>query len=176
MQDIAREAGVVVQTIYASVGSKQDLLRAINDLVDQEGGVAAIEAEMADAADGAELLRLAVQLTTQINQRCADIIRAVHAGAASEPAMAELLEEGRRRHREGMRGVAMALGEQGLLPAGLPPEEAARALAVLTSNETYFQLADGYGMSFEAAGAWLLSLLESLLLVPTSQEGRNEHH
>ena len=34
MKEIAAEAGVSVQTVYDSVGSKADLVRQLNDLID----------------------------------------------------------------------------------------------------------------------------------------------
>ena len=45
VQRIAEEAGVAVQTIYSSVGSKAALVVALNDLIDEEAGVAQLEAD-----------------------------------------------------------------------------------------------------------------------------------
>ena len=39
VKDIATEAGVSVQTVYDSVGSKAELVRRLNDLIDAEAGV-----------------------------------------------------------------------------------------------------------------------------------------
>ena len=163
MKAIAREAGVVVQTIYSSVGSKRELLRRMNDLIDEEGGVAGLEERMAAAEEPREVLRLCVQLTRQIAERCGDIIAAVDSAARAEPEMAEISEEGRRRHHEGTRGVAEALARAGALPGGMSVERAAQLLAVLTYNEAYFQLTRNHGMSFDAAEEWVLSALQTLL-------------
>src|SRR6478752_1655995 len=38
VKDIAAAAGVSVQTVYDSVGSKADLVRRLNDLIDDEAG------------------------------------------------------------------------------------------------------------------------------------------
>ena len=163
MAHIAREAGVVVQTIYSNVGSKRELLRRMNDLIDEEGGVAELEQRMAAAEEPREMLRLCVQLTRQIAERCGDIIAAIDSAARAEPEMAEISEEGRRRHHEGTRGVAEALARAGALPGGMSVERAAQLLAVLTYNEAYFQLARDYGMSFDDAEEWVLSALETLV-------------
>ena len=163
MNAIAREAGVVVQTIYSSVGSKRELLRRMNDLINEEGGVAELEDRMAAAEEPREVLRLCVQLTRQIAERCGDIIAAVDSAARAEPEMAEISEEGRRRHHEGTRGVAEALARAGALPGGMSVERAAQLLAVLTYNEAYFQLTRNHGMSFDAAEEWVLSALQTLL-------------
>ena len=163
MNAIAREAGVVVQTIYSSVGSKRELLRRMNDLIDEEGGVAGLEERMAAAEEPREVLRLCVQLTRQIAERCGDIIAAVDSAARAEPEMAEISEEGRRRHHEGTRGVAEALARAGALPGGMSVERAAQLLAVLTYNEAYFQLTRDHGMSFDDAEEWVLSAVQTLL-------------
>ena len=164
MNAIAREAGVVVQTIYSSVGSKRELLRRMNDLIDEEGGVAELEERMAAAEEPREVLRLCVQLTRQIAERCGDIVAAVDSAARAEPEMAEISEEGRRRHHEGTRGVAEALARAGALPGGMSVERAAQLLAVLTYNEAYFQLTRDHGMSFDDAEEWVLSALQTLVL------------
>ena len=164
MVHIAREAGVVVQTIYSNVGSKRELLRRMNDLIDEEGGVAELEQRMAAAEEPREVLLLCVQLTRQIAERCGDIIAAVDSAARAEPEMAEISEEGRRRHHEGTRGVAEALARAGALPGGMSVERAAQLLAVLTYNEAYFQLTRDHGMSFDDAEEWVLSAVQTLLL------------
>ncbi len=169
MQAIAREAGVVVQTIYSSVGSKRELLRRMNDLIDEEGGVAEFEQQIAAAREPREVLRLCVQLTRQIAEKCGDIIAAVDSAARSEPAMAEISEEGHRRHREGTRGVAEALARAGALPGGMSVRRAAQLLAVLTYNEAFFQLTRDHGMSFDEAEEWAFSALQTLLLAPVAE-------
>lgn len=173
MADIAAEAGVVIQTIYSSVGPKQAILRELNDLIDEEAGVAEIVVALAATEDQREMLRLAVRLTRQVVERCGDIVAGVHAAAGTEPEMAAILEEGRRRHREGLRGVAEALAASGALPNGLTAAEASRSIAVLSSNEVYFQLTRDFGMSFAAAERWILSTLELIVLGP-EQEMRSE--
>ena len=57
--DIAREAGVAVQTIYARLGSKRGMLMALIDLIDQEAGAGDLAAAVAEGQrrhrDGARL-------------------------------------------------------------------------------------------------------------------------
>ncbi len=171
MAGIAGEAGVVVQTIYASVGPKQALLRELNDLIDDEAGVAGVVARLAATREPGELLQLAVQLTRQIVERCGDIVTAIHAGAGLEPEIAAVLAEGRRRHREGMSGLAAVLASSGRLAEGMTPERAAITLAVLTSNESYFQLTRDFGMSLAETEDWILSTLQQLLLAPDPPPG-----
>ena len=51
MADIAAEADVAVQTIYASCGSKGALVIALVDFIDEEADVPALNAELRDADD-----------------------------------------------------------------------------------------------------------------------------
>lgn len=161
--DIAREAGVAIQTIYSSAGSKHALLRELNDLIDEEAGVAELEAQMAAANDPRQMLRLCVRLSRQVIERCGDIIATVIAASGSEPEMAAILEEGRRRHRAGMQRVAEALSQSGALRRELSADAAGRYMAVLTSNETYLSLGRDFGLSFDGAEAWACTTLEALL-------------
>jgi AcrR family transcriptional regulator len=166
MADVAREAGVVVQTIYASVGPKQALLRELNDLIDTEAGVAELAAQIAATQDPAQVLVLVVRLTRQVVDRCGDIVRAIHAGAGSEPDIAAVLAEGRDRHREGMAAAATQLATAHALTEGIGAEQAGQLLAVLTSNEVWFQLQRDFGMSLDEAEQWILTMLRRVLLRP----------
>ena len=56
MADIAREAGVALQTIYARLGSKHGILLALLDQVDEEAGVPEAAAAIQAAATPAAVL------------------------------------------------------------------------------------------------------------------------
>ena len=46
INDIAEEAGVAIQTIYARLGSKRGMLLALIDLIDEEAGVEPLAQEV----------------------------------------------------------------------------------------------------------------------------------
>ena len=54
IQQIAEASGVAVQTIYSSVGSKAALVLALNDLIDEEAGVAELAVEVARDQTGGD--------------------------------------------------------------------------------------------------------------------------
>ncbi len=164
MADIAAEANVAIQTIYASVGPKQALVQEMVELIDEEAEIPVIAAQLAETRDPDEMLALAARLTRQVVDRCGDIVRTIHAGAGTEPAIAAALAEGRRRHREGMAGLAAALAAGNLLAEGVTAGRATEILAVLTANETYFQLQRDFGMPLDEAEHWVLTALRRLLL------------
>lgn len=166
MTAIAREAGVALQTIYDRVGSKAALVRRMNDLVDEESGVAGLEARMWASDDPRELLSLCARLTRQVAERCGDIIATVNAAAFAEPELAEILTEGRRRHIAGTGRVAGRLAAMQALRPGIGTADAARLIATLTYNETYLMLTRDFGLTFDEAQAWVEGRLAAALLPP----------
>src|SRR5688500_2144480 len=63
VRDIAQAAGVSAQTVYDSVGSKQELVARLNDLIDSEAGIAAIVRAAGESADPWELAATPARIT-----------------------------------------------------------------------------------------------------------------
>lgn len=166
--DIAAAAETAIQTIYDSVGPKAALVMALNDLIDEEAEVPALARQVAETDDPDALVWIAVRLTRQLNERCADIVGVLMTTAGVEPAVAEALGEGKRRHRAGFRGVAMRLAEFGVLKPEYTPERAGAVLALLTSPESYRMLTREHGWSFDACEAWMVETISTLLLQSTT--------
>jgi len=104
MRDVAREAAVAVETVYANFRSKAELLMAAIDLGvvgDAEPVSLAERPEFAELAAGPfdQRVATAAQLVTQIHQRTAGLHLALRQGAASEPELARMLMEGENRRR-----------------------------------------------------------------------------
>jgi AcrR family transcriptional regulator len=122
--EVAAAAGASVQTIYDSVGSKAQLVSGLNDLIDEEGGVAALAARIPSETDPRALVEIAVSITHNICKRCGDIIGAVYGAANVEPALAAVRDESRRRHREGIARLTGRLAELGAMRRDLERERA----------------------------------------------------
>src|SRR5882757_1209870 len=60
---IAHDAGVSVQTIYDSVGSKAAIVRMLNDLIDVEGGVPELVREFTPTASPRKVIATAVRIS-----------------------------------------------------------------------------------------------------------------
>jgi AcrR family transcriptional regulator len=164
MADLAAAADVAVPTIYASCGSKRELLLALLDRIDSEADVPALNEQMGKARSAPDLLAAGARLTRQINERCGDIIAALESAAEVEPDVAEALAEGLRRHRDGTARMAKGLGQMGALRKGVSVKQAAAIIAVTTSTPTYVQLTRDHGWSFDACERWVVeSLTEQLL-------------
>ena len=149
MADIAAAAEVAVQTIYGSCGSKQDLVMALADAIDEEADVAALGVQLADSGDPREALALGVRLTRQLNERCGDIIGTLLSAATIAPEAGQAIAEGKRRHREGAARLGRKLGALGALRKDVSPRRAGALIAVLTWHPTYAQLVQEYGWSFD---------------------------
>jgi AcrR family transcriptional regulator len=164
IQQVADEAGVAIQTIYSSVGSKADLVLALNDLIDEEADVSTLGAEVAAETKPAELLAKGVQLTRRLNERCGDIIRVLLSAEAAEPEVAAAFNDGMRRHQQGAAGLGQRLAFLGALPPGTSPEQAATAFSVMTSPASWRQLTRDAGWSYDTAESWIIDSLTKLLL------------
>jgi len=171
--DIAEEAGVAVQTIYARLGSKRGMLLALIDLIDEEAGVAALAEEVTSARTPHAALRAGVRLTRSFQERCGDIIEALFTAAGAEPELAEAVAEGQRRHRAGARVTIDRIQELDGLRNDLPPQRAQALFALSTNHEAWRELIRGYELDWDPAEDWLVDALSRALLAP--QHNKRAH-
>lgn len=164
LRAIAADAGVSVQTIYDSVGAKADLVRSLNDLIDDEAQVGQIAAELGSVTDPARLVTVPARITRTIVECCGDIVRTSIEAARAEPELAEVVAEGVRRHRDGTTGLAHRLAELGALRADLTADEAAVTIALLADPRAAIVMVDGYGFSPDEVEAWMADALRRLVL------------
>src|SRR3954452_18705600 len=131
VKDIAREAGVSVQTLYDSVGSKADLVRRLNDLIDTEARVFEIAMTLPNETDPTAVARMSARITRRIIERCSDILRTGLEAARAEPDLAYVIDEGGRRHRGGARAVADRLAALDAFDPKRSLDDATTAIAAL---------------------------------------------
>lgn len=164
VQRIAEEAGVAVQTIYSSVGSKPTLVLALGDLIDEEADLPRLNAEIAQQTEPRQLIAIGVRLTRQLNERCGDILEVLFSAASAEPDAAALVAEGMRRHDLGASHAAQRLAALGALAPDMTQERAAAVFSMMTSPVSWRQLTQRAGWSFDEAEIWLTASLARLLL------------
>ena len=172
IHDIAEEADVAVQTIYARLGSKRGMLIALIDLIDQEAGVELLVAQVHSASTPAEALSAGVRLTRVFQERCGDIIGALFSAAGAEPELADAVAEGQRRHREGARITIDRILHLDGLRNDLHPDRAQGLLAISTSHEAWRELIHSYKLGWDDAEAWLTDALARALLKPITQKSQ----
>ena len=171
MRDIAREAGVSVETVYAGFGAKSDLLMAAIDVA-VVGDAAPVpleeRAEFTALGRGSreERTRAAATLVTDIHRRTAGVNLALREAARSDAELDRLMrerEEGRRANVE--QGISMVTGRQ------VTPEQC-DALWAVTDVGIYRMLTDLRGWTAARYATWLAGTIDRLLDDGTAAEPR----
>lgn len=170
INDIAAEAEVAVQTIYARLGSKRGMLMALIDLIDEEAGVAELAADVRAAPTPTETLAAEVRLTRAFQERCGDIIQALFTAAAAEPELGAAVAEGQRRHRAGAQLAVQRIAELGGLRDGVTPQRAASLIALSTTHEAWRELVEAHEIPWNAAESWLAEALGRAILTPCNDD------
>ena len=162
LTEIAREAGVAVQTIYAVYRSKPGILRALRETVVHQPEA---EAGFVDALGEGDRGRAIDLFANSIRSRWAygaDVV-AIHRDAAAADrtvrAEVEALLKGRRA---GIRRFARSL--DGGLRDGLDVPHATAIIDALTLPEVYIELIDVHGWTPAEYEAWLARSLRQQLI------------
>ncbi|HQR25480.1 MAG TPA: helix-turn-helix domain-containing protein [Nocardioides sp.] len=164
MRDIATEAGVAVETVYASFGSKPELLLAAIDVGvvgDAEPVPLSHRPEFAAIGVGSLTDRIgaAAQLVSGINQRTWGLRRALTEAAGSEPQLAAKLHDLENSRRADIRqGVEMVLGRP-------VDDDVLDGLWVVMGADVYHLLTQIGERSVAAYESWLAVTVERLLIV-----------
>jgi AcrR family transcriptional regulator len=155
MRDVARAAGVSVETLYAGFGSKAGLLKVALDVAivgDDEPVPFAQRAEAIAMSTGptvAARARTAAQVVTAINVRIHQLDQALRQGAAVEAVLAERLAEGEASRRAAIAGGAAQVSARPVTKGEVDE------LAVLASSVVYGLLVQSTGWSNAEYERWL---------------------
>jgi AcrR family transcriptional regulator len=167
VRPIAEEAGVAVQTLYSTFGSKQGLLLALVDTVRDQTDAQELGERMRRSEEPREMVRLAAHIRRQILERCGDIVATFREGAAGDREVAAAYEEGQRRTREGVTGLCARLQTLGALRTDLTLERAVDQVAAMFSAEIFEELiGPRSGWSPDEYERWLAERLGEMLLRP----------
>ena len=162
MRDIAREAGVAVETVYANFRSKTDLLMAAIDIgvVGDDAPIPlAQRPEFAALAAGdfSDRVAAAARLVTGINGRISGLRRALGEAAASEPELATKLTQAENRRRINIRqGIELITG-------GGVDDDLRDEVWALTSVDVYHLLTGIGAWSVPRYETWVAEVLTRLL-------------
>jgi len=166
---IAATAGVAVQTIYNSVGSKRDLLSRVLDFAaaGDRAPVPVPQFMQEDAERQPDPVLVVAQLVDfwrEALPRTASVFRTIREAAASDPEIAAL-ERARNAQRLANYGrAARLLAERDALQSGVTVEQAAATIFAIGHPETYRALVLDGGWTNDAWAAWAnASLVASLL-------------
>lgn len=163
---IADRAGVATPTVYAVFGSKAAIVRALLMQMEHDADSAGWARRIAREPNPRRKLAAFAEWTTALFSSSKAAIQAAR-GAAGDPAMIELRDEGNRHRRDGLRGVIAALATVNALRPELSEERALDRAWILTAVEPYLSATEDCGWSDEEYAAWLTTLLQDQLLPPT---------
>ena len=161
VRPIAQAAGVSVQTLYATFGSKQGILIALVDTIREQTDAPALWTKIAASDDADEIIQIAAHLRRQVLERCGDIVTTFREGAAGDAEVAASYAEGQARSRQGIARMCARLGELGVSVDGRSADQ----VAALFAAEVYEELTGPRsGWSPDAYEAWLAQMLRAALL------------
>jgi AcrR family transcriptional regulator len=162
MRDVARAAGVAVETVYANFGSKPDLLLAAIDVAvvgDAEPLALGERPEFAAVGRGPRTARAraAAHLVREVNERTAGLGKALREAAVADTELARRLSEAEERRR-------VNVGQAAELVAGRPVTDAERdGLWAVVGLEVHQLLVERAGWTGAAYESWLADTIERLL-------------
>jgi AcrR family transcriptional regulator len=160
---IAEAAGVAVQTVYATFGSKAGILKALLTEMEDDAQALAWRQRIDAANEPADKLRTFAGWTTSILSVSRRAIMAAQQ-AGGDPAIAELKAEGDRRRRDALDRILAPMETKGNLRPGLDRRHATDRAWVLTSVELYLTATSGCGWSDTDYTSWLGDLLVDQLI------------
>jgi AcrR family transcriptional regulator len=176
IESIADEAGVAVQTIYNSIGSKRDVLSKVLDYT-----VARLMAPVTvpefmrertraiPDADG--VVRLLADWLAEGVPRAAPVLRVIADAAAVDPEAAVLEVERARQRLRNYTEAAREIAARGGLRDGLTAPDAAAVIWSVGHPNTYRFLVEQCGWSGSRYRRWVEATLRGALL-PASRGGR----
>jgi AcrR family transcriptional regulator len=161
---IAEAAGVAVQTVYKTFGSKDAILLAMLDSFEAEAQRLGETMEFAAADTPGAQVRRVTAFHRALFDAGREIINVFRGAAYGD--MGALWEEGGRRRRRAEAALIDQWHVGGHLRSGLSKRRAADVLWALTSPELYSLLVVQSGWSGDAYEEWLVDTLAERLLAP----------
>ncbi|WP_432043377.1 TetR/AcrR family transcriptional regulator [Streptomyces cadmiisoli] len=173
MADVARAAGVAVQTLYSSCpGGKPGLAKLVYDVTLAGDGRLVPQSARPEVAaiivepDPARKLALFAEMAVGIYRRIGPVHRVLRSAAAAGGGLTDLMAETEQQRLLGSQGPAAHLAETGFLREGLSVDRAAHQIYTLTSIELFERLTEVCGWSLDECRDWLARTLAAVLLEP----------
>lgn len=171
VQGVAERAGVSLDTVYAAVGRKPQLLLAVHDMelaegpapvpADQRDYVRAVR----DAPTAEAKIRTYAAALARVLPRTVPVLRALREAGATEPECAAQYDAISERRAANMRRLVADLRATGELRPDLSDDDAADLVWSLNSPE-WFGLVTGRGRTPEQYAELVADVLLHTLLAP----------
>ena len=165
MDDIAKEAGVAYQTVYAVFGTKLRLAEAMIEAGwPQIDEARRLVEQVRESVDAKVWLRTAARISRQINEPCGDLARFMR--ESGDPVLLARYRTVEDERFSQLREVADMLERSGRLRSTITSSEALAVLWAMTGADWYSQLVFQRTWSPARYEEWLGEALISLLLEP----------
>ncbi len=158
--DIAARAGVAPKTVYASAGSKADILNELITAGVEGSGAEESLAAVRATTDLAEAMRIVARGTRAGNEAHRASLDILHAAMAVHDDAEALWEHGTSVYRAVLRDIAAHLDGCGVLAE---PDRAADVLWFCFGPNSWRTLVQGCGWSWDEAERWLATHSAALL-------------
>lgn len=169
--DIAREAGVAVQTLYNTVGPKSAILsrvfeasaagpqapRAVPDFMQERTRA---------ISDAPGIARLLADWFAEAHPRMGPLWRVIEEAAAQDGEVARFAVARAHRRLDNYRKAAEALAERGGIPDGLDLDDAAALIWAVGHPQVYRTLVEERGWSPERYRRWVEATLGAAIARP----------
>jgi AcrR family transcriptional regulator len=177
LQQIAADAGVSVQTIYATFRTKRQLLGDVLDvaIAGDDQPVAVNDRDWMQTAlqdpDAAQRLVAYAAAVRRIFRGAGDMFAVLRDAASVDADLRELAATADRNRRAGAKTVVRGIASLGALRPGLDEPAAVDIVWTLNSPDVYQMLVRRCGWSTDAYEAWLATTLRQQLLDPATVSG-----
>jgi AcrR family transcriptional regulator len=169
VDEIAAAAGVAVQTIYNSIGSKRDLLvRVLDYAASGERAPTPVgeigKERVAGIEDPRELLATVVSVARGNFERTIPVFRVIREAAAVDPALADLERERSRQRLANFRHPVERLAALGALRPDVTVEQGAALVFTVVHPDGYRFFVEDVGWSKRRWEEWAAAALVFALL------------
>jgi AcrR family transcriptional regulator len=155
LDQVAEQAGVVIQTVYFHFSNKRGLLKEALDVaaVGDDEPVALMDRpwlhEIQQETDPRRIIELWVANGRAIVERVAPLMRVVRGATGTHPALAEQWDTNQRQTRSAYGMLVQLLADRGALNPTITVQEAGDIAFVIGNVETYLQFSDVCGWTLE---------------------------
>jgi AcrR family transcriptional regulator len=163
IESIARDAGLAVQTFYATFGSKRAVLFALLDEMEDAADMHGLIQDLHDAgADSRRQLAALVNFNMRLFEQLSDMFEILRSGAA-DPDIVSVSRAGDDRRRAGQAPLVRGWAESDALKVGLHVSAAADILWSLTSPELFHLFVVRQQWPTARYASWLTEVLDGIL-------------
>jgi AcrR family transcriptional regulator len=169
MAEIAKEAGVAVQTLYLSFGSKVDLLAAALDvsLAGDDDPRPVLQrpsfTQLPDEPQARRALEIFAEAAAEVINRVYPLYATIRA-ASADPEVADVLERNKRLRLDSFQEVMAQIASKAGFRSDLPTQRAAQILYTVISEETYGLLVVEQGWPVADWTAWAVRAVAAEIL------------